>query len=342
MDLITLAIPVYNVEECVERALLSALNQTYPNIDYLIVNDKGTDKSMDVVGKTIASHPRGKQVRIIENPENLGTGAVRNIMIEQTMGKYLFFLDSDDEITLDCIQKLYDEIKRTHADVVSGSYNEIRDGEIISLWGGKQFTSTDREETLMCNFDSRKYLLISCNKLYNVAFLRENNIRCIHHIGEDIYFNFTVLMHAQFYSLIPDVTYFNFLRSSSLTGGGGPMKEIFFKYWLSIFVDQLKYLQQLQTSGSEHPVAVNTALRIKIKQKLFGSRLIIAYSALKSPCKEQHYVNDYLSPELLKDKDTLKSPILLLAYVFSLMPLFIKKQGIKLFAVIKKFYKKNK
>jgi hypothetical protein len=83
-------------------------------------------------------------------------------------------------------------------------------------------------------------------------------------------------------------------------------------------------------------------LRIKIKKKLFGSRLIIAYSALKSPYKVQHYINDYLSPQLLKDKDTLKSPVLLLAYVFSLMPLFIKKQGLKLFAVIKKFYKRSK
>jgi glycosyltransferase involved in cell wall biosynthesis len=57
MDLITLAIPVYNVEECVERALLSALNQTYPNIDCLIVDDKRTDKSMDVVEKPLPHTP---------------------------------------------------------------------------------------------------------------------------------------------------------------------------------------------------------------------------------------------------------------------------------------------
>jgi hypothetical protein len=95
----------------------------------------------------------------------------------------------------------------------------------------------------------------------------------------------------------------------------------------------LKYLQQSQT---------NTALRIKIKKKLFGTRLVIAYSALKSPHKVQHYINDYLSPELLKNKDTLKSPVLLLAYVFSLMPLVIKKQGVKLFITIKNFYKRSK
>jgi glycosyltransferase involved in cell wall biosynthesis len=299
MDLITLAIPVYNVEECVERALLSVLNQTYPNIDYLIVDDKGTDKSMDVVEKIIASHPRGKQVRIIENPENLGTGAVRNIMIEQTRGKYLFFLDSDDEITLNCIQKLYGEIKRTHADVVSGSHNEIRNGEIIGRQGGKQFSSTDRDEIIMSFFDNKKFVAFPWNKLYNVAFLRENNIRFIHLFSEDLYFNFVVLMNAKSYSLIPDVTYFFILRSTSTPGI--QYKENYPKYLHSIFVDQLKYLQQLQYPDSEHPVT-NTALRIKIKEKLFGSRLIFANHALKGPCKVQQNVDDFLSPELLKDK----------------------------------------
>lgn len=332
MDLITLAIPVYNVEECVERALLSALNQTYPDIDYLIVDDKGTDKSMDVVRKTVALHPRGKQVRIIENPKNLGTGIVRNIIIEHTKGKYLFFLDSDDEITPDCIQKLYDEMKRTDADVVSGSHNEIRNGEIIHRQGGKQFSATGKEEIIMSFFDGNKYFAVVWNKLFNVAFLRENNIRFIHLFSEDIYFSFAVLMNARSYRLIPDITYFYIMRSTSF-GGGGQGKEYVYKSWVPVFIDILQYLQQSQT---------NTALRFKIKKKLFGTRLNMAYKALKGSYKVQHYINDYLSPELLKDKDTLKSPVLLLAYVFSLMPLCIKKQGVALFSVIKKLYKRGK
>lgn len=285
MDLITLAIPVYNVEECVERALLSALNQTYPDIDYLIVDDKGTDKSMDVVRKTVALHPRGKQVRIIENPKNLGTGVVRNIIIEQTRGKYLFFLDGDDEITLDCIQKLYNEMKRTDADVVSGSHNEIRNGEIIHRQGGKQFSATNREEIIMSFFDIKKFFAGPVNKLFNVAFLRENNIRFIHLFSEDIYFSFAVLMNVRSYWLIPDITYFYIMRSTSYTGGG-QWKEYVYKSWISVFVDMLQYLQQSQTS---------TALRIKIKKKLFGSRLIIAYNALKSSYKVQHYINSTLT-----------------------------------------------
>ena len=331
MDLITLAIPVYNVEECVERALLSALNQTYPDIDYLIVDDKGTDKSMDVVRKTVALHPRGKQVRIIENPKNLGTGIVRNIIIEHTKGKYLFFLDSDDEITPDCIQKLYDEMKRTDADVVSGSHNEIRNGEIIHRQGGKQFSATGKEEIIMSFFDIKKFFAGPVNKLFNVAFLRENNIRFIHLYAEDNYFSYIVTMNARSYSLIPDITYIAHMRSSSIPGL--QYKDSYITFWTSIFADQLQYLQQSQT---------NTALRIKIKKKLFGERLFMADQVLRYYPKLHHYINDWLGPKYLKDTDTLKSPVLLLAYVFSLMPLFIKKQGVKLFAAIKNFYKRNK
>jgi glycosyltransferase involved in cell wall biosynthesis len=62
MDLITLSMPVYNVEKYVEKALLSALNQTYKNIEFIIVNDRGSDNSMEIVRRIISGHPRGKQV----------------------------------------------------------------------------------------------------------------------------------------------------------------------------------------------------------------------------------------------------------------------------------------
>ena len=62
---VSLAIPIYNVSLFVERALLSVLNQTYDNIEYLIVDDKGQDDSMDIVHRIIKDHPRGKDIRII-------------------------------------------------------------------------------------------------------------------------------------------------------------------------------------------------------------------------------------------------------------------------------------
>ena len=98
---VTLSMPIYNVALYVERALLSALNQTFESIEFLIVDDKGSDNSMDIVRRIISEHPRGKDVRIIEHEKNIGLGATRNTAIDNANGEYLFFMDSDDEITPD-------------------------------------------------------------------------------------------------------------------------------------------------------------------------------------------------------------------------------------------------
>lgn len=100
---VTLAMPVYNVEKYVERALLSALNQTFDSIEFLIVDDKGTDRSMEIVSEIVSTHPRGKDVRIIDHVVNQGTGATKNSAIREAKGEYLFFMDSDDCLSRDCI-----------------------------------------------------------------------------------------------------------------------------------------------------------------------------------------------------------------------------------------------
>ena len=122
---VTLAMPVYNVEKYIERALLSALNQTFESIEYLVIDDKGQDESMNIVRRIVTKHPRGKYVRIIDHGENRGTGATKNTAIKEAKGKYLYFMDSDDEIIPNCIALLYDKIHNTDLDWVMGAYSEI-------------------------------------------------------------------------------------------------------------------------------------------------------------------------------------------------------------------------
>jgi len=311
MALITLAMPVYNAEGYIERALLSALNQTYPDIDYLIVDDKGTDRSIDIVKNIISKHPRGKQVRIVEHSVNLGAGKARDTAIDRAQGEYICFLDSDDEITPDCVQTLYGEMQQTGADVVFASWEWVCDGVHKQAHIYNHTCCNQKEEVIMSCFDGRKYLLTCWNKLYNLSFLREHHIRCRHHrIAEDIFFSFQVLLNARSYCSIPNLC----------------------EAWKHVFKEQYEYLAKYPAS---------TALRVKIKKKLFFTRQYVAYNALKSPYNVQHYINDYFSSELLRDKDTLRSPILLLAYIFSTMPFFIKKQGVFFLAFIKRLVKKR-
>lgn len=206
MDLITISMPIYNVEKCVERALLSALNQSYENLEFIIVDDKGNDNSIEIVKDIILKHPRGRYVRIIEHDCNRGTGATKNTAIKNAKGRFLYFMDSDDEISSDCIYKLYEEIYRTKVDVVSGSYKKITPINTIDC-SMQQTVEINKESIILSFFDGR-FPVYTWNKLYDLDFLKKFNIACVdNQTIEDNYFTFQVLLHARSYSIIPDITY---------------------------------------------------------------------------------------------------------------------------------------
>ncbi len=90
--LISIIIPVYNGESTIERAINSALNQTYRNIEVLVIDDKSTDNTLEVISKI-----RDKRLRILKHSENKSGSAARNTGIRNAKGEYIAFLDDDDE-----------------------------------------------------------------------------------------------------------------------------------------------------------------------------------------------------------------------------------------------------
>ena len=93
--LVSVGIPVYNVEPYIEKCLLSVLNQTYKDdFEIIVVDDHGPDSSMNIVRELQNSHPRGKSIRIITQPKNMGCWAARNKILEEAQGEYLLLLDS--------------------------------------------------------------------------------------------------------------------------------------------------------------------------------------------------------------------------------------------------------
>jgi glycosyltransferase involved in cell wall biosynthesis len=313
-DLITVSLPVYNVENYVETALLSALSQTYGNLEFLIVYDESKDNSIAIVEKISASHPRCKSIRIIKHPVNKGLSGARNTAIDEAKGKYLFFMDSDDEIPPDCIQKLSDAMHKTNADVVSGSYHRVVENEIIGSNRRKDQTFTNKTDIIL-GFFNGDFPITNWNKLYNVSFLRKHNIRCMHQLREDTYFSFQVVLYANAYCIISDITYLYKYRKDALTtitgSGNNSLNQL-----LYVFRDMAKLLKQ---------VDISKRLRIQIQKKFFWVRVHNAGLARNGPVELHHYVNDFLNTAFLKDTYTLQNRSLLLYFIISGMPLFIKK-----------------
>ena len=122
---VTIGIPVYRSVDFIRDTMTSALNQTFPDIEFLIVDDCGQDGTMDVVSQIQKSHQRGKDIHIIVNDSNRGVSYSRNRIIDETRGRFLYFLDSDDTIESNTIQLLYDAIIQNRVQIAYGSYEII-------------------------------------------------------------------------------------------------------------------------------------------------------------------------------------------------------------------------
>ena len=123
--LVTISIPIYNCENHLINCLQSVVNQEYKNIEIQLVDDLGNDNSMQLAEDFVLKHP-DFNFKILKNEKNSGLSVVRNVGIENAEGKYIFFLDSDDEITPDCISKMVEVAEREQVEMVCGNVKTIR------------------------------------------------------------------------------------------------------------------------------------------------------------------------------------------------------------------------
>ena len=127
---VSIIVPIYGVERYIERCAVSLFEQTYPNIEYVFVNDATPDKSIDILEQVITRyHSRQKDVRIITHLKNKGISATRNTGLLATTGDYIFYVDSDDYLAHEAISHLVNHAEKTKADIV------LFDTNIITLKG---------------------------------------------------------------------------------------------------------------------------------------------------------------------------------------------------------------
>lgn len=120
--MITVIITAYNVSKTIYKAIQSCINQTYKDLEILIINDCSTDNTLQIVQSV-----KDPRIRVVNNSENLGAGMSRRIGTKEAKGEYTVFLDGDDYLDKDYIQTLYDLAIKNNADVVSSGVRIITD-----------------------------------------------------------------------------------------------------------------------------------------------------------------------------------------------------------------------
>ena len=115
---VSIIIPIYNVEQYIERCIISVINQTYRQLEVILVDDCSPDNSMSLARQLVdkSTNKEGLTFKFIKRDENGGLSAARNTGIENATGDYLYFLDSDDELPINAIELLVNQVK-IHPDV---------------------------------------------------------------------------------------------------------------------------------------------------------------------------------------------------------------------------------
>lgn len=188
MDLISIIVPVYNVERYLQRCVDSILRQTYKEIEVILVDDGSIDRSSAICDEYAASDPRIKVV----HQQNGGASCARNTGIDLASGNYIGFVDSDDWIAPETYETLYKNIIHFDADV-SDIDSIITSAEFVYKNEEEKILVLDKEDILIDYFIADRYSC--CRKLYKRSVIGDIRFP-LGKIGEDISTNFLFLSSA--------------------------------------------------------------------------------------------------------------------------------------------------
>ena len=195
---ISVIMPVYNVEKFVDKAIKSVLEQTLKEIELLVVDDGSTDNSGSICDKYAKNDDR----MIVIHKENGGAPTARNVAIEMAKGEFLYFIDSDDWIEKDYLEKMYDLMKKYDADlIVTGFMMEyFQNGRTVT------YSTKSKEAVYLTQEELRKnaykyfdnsLLGLPWNKLFRRKIIIDENIRFPKTKWDDMHFNLDYLMNIK-------------------------------------------------------------------------------------------------------------------------------------------------
>ena len=243
--LISIIVPVFNVEKYLEECLESILRQDFSEYEVICVNDGSTDSSAEILKKYEMEYSR---IKVIEHSENKGLSAARNTAMKHATGKYIMFVDSDDMIVPNILEEVYATAESNHLDILYFERSLLYDGaseyrsghrKACVVYFDQKNVCTGRE--LFCHFiENKQYTAYVWKRFFRRDFLLENDFTFQEGMTyEDMVFSFLCEMKAQRVLKINKEFYIYRLRPNSIvrTYNDQAAKSLFwvliniFTYW---------------------------------------------------------------------------------------------------------------
>ena len=286
---VSIIIPVYQVENYIERCITSVISQSYNHsaIDCILVDDCGTDSSIILAQKCIDNYKGDMQFKIIHNKHNCGLSVSRNNGMEIATGDYLFFLDSDDYISNDCIEKLMNAIcNHPKVEVVKGNHIDRSCNETII--SAHIPSSIIMKKELIKLFFLGYVPCMAWNTLISRKLIERLHLRFMPHlIHEDVLWSFYLFREINAFLFVPDVTLFYEANPHSIVNEEHKDEELHIRSYITILKDLQKHIEERYYEGIIiYMTGMILELMDRIKQKhndkaLLSEVLVIRNSITK-------------------------------------------------------------
>src|SRR5690606_23588252 len=214
--MISVLVPLYNVEKYIARCLDSILNQSFQNFEIVIVNDGSLDSSIDIA---LQYAEKDNRIKIIYNDENMGLAWARKVGYSNAVGQYIVFCDSDDYLPSNALEILYDSIKSSDADIVVGNYQSVNsNNEFRHISNNKLFYGNDQKsvyKALLKNEMSHSLW----GKIYKSELFKNKNYITHKHFvnSEDGFLFYQIVKNTIKIETIADVVYYYYHNDQSST-----------------------------------------------------------------------------------------------------------------------------
>jgi glycosyltransferase involved in cell wall biosynthesis len=241
-ELISVIINVYNGEKYITKCLDSIINQTYTNLEILIINDGSTDGTLE-----ICNSYKDERIRIITT-ENQGLALSRNTGLDNAKGEYFYFVDADDFIASDTIEYLYSLIKKYDIKIATCRPLEIHDYNFTVAQEIEKIEVISAEDMIKKILLWKEYSVSTWNKLVKRDLYA--NLRFKNRIINDMDFSHKLITKTDRIVYSNQIKYYYLLRNDSLCHKENSVERLIDMY--NVFVDRYNYINELYPNMAEN------------------------------------------------------------------------------------------